>query len=163
MLVRVITPPVLAKPVEGEPFFFYIAVSATVVSGVLIREERGKQKLIFYISKTLLDAESRYPLMEKLACAVVTSAQKLRPYFQSHTIVILRTFPLQTILHNPSQSGQQAKWAVELSEYVIEYRPRTSAKSQVLAEFLVELPNGTVTNEKPNSTWLLHFDGSSSK
>ena len=52
------TPPVLAKPVEGEPLFLYIAVSATAVSGVLIREERGEQKLIFYISKTLLDAES---------------------------------------------------------------------------------------------------------
>jgi len=141
----------------------YIAVSATAVSGVMIREERGEQKPIFYISKTLLDAESRYPLMEKLACAVVTSARKLRPYFQSHTIVVLTTFPLRTILHSPSQSGRLAKWAVELSEYDIEYRPRTSAKSQVLADFLVELPTETITNEEPNSTWLLHVDGSSSK
>ncbi|KAL0733824.1 hypothetical protein Bca4012_010034 [Brassica carinata] len=30
------TPPVLANPVEGEPLFLYIAVSATAVSGVLI-------------------------------------------------------------------------------------------------------------------------------
>ena len=57
--------------------FLYIAVSATAVSGVLIREERREQKPIFYISKTFLDAESRYPLMEKLAYAIVTSAQKL--------------------------------------------------------------------------------------
>ena len=156
-------PPVLAKPVEGEPLFLYIAVSATAVSGVLIKEERGEQKPIFYISKTLLDAESRYLLMEKLACAVVTSARKLRPYFQSHTIVVLTTFPLRTILHSPSQSGRLAKWAVELSEYDIEYRPRTSAKSQVLADFLVELPTETITNEEPNSTWLLHVDGTSSK
>ena len=35
------TPPVLAKPLEGEPLFLYIAVSATAVSGILIREERG--------------------------------------------------------------------------------------------------------------------------
>ncbi|WZZ03192.1 hypothetical protein YC2023_089113 [Brassica napus] len=103
------TPPVLAKPVEGEPLILYIAVSATAVSGVLIREKRGEQKPIFYISKTLLDAKSRYPLMEKLACAEVTSAQKLRPYFQSHTIVILTTFPLRKILHSPSQSGRLAK------------------------------------------------------
>ena len=45
------TPPVLAKPVEGEPQFLHIAVSATAVSGVLIREERGEQKPIFYVSK----------------------------------------------------------------------------------------------------------------
>ena len=157
------SPPVLAKPVEEELLFLYIAVSATAMSGVLIREERGEQKPIFYISKTLLDAESRYPLMEKLVCTVVTSARKLRSYFQSHTIVILTTFSLRTILHSPSQSGRLAKWAVKLSENNIEYRPRTSAKSQVLADFLVELPTGTVTNEEPNSTWLLHVDGSSSK
>ncbi|XP_056864046.1 uncharacterized protein LOC130511189 [Raphanus sativus] len=157
------TPLFLPKPVEGEPLFLYIAVSTTAVSGVLIREECGDQKPIFYVSKILLDAETRYPLMEKLAYAVVTSARKLRPYFQSHTIVILTTFPIRTILHSPSQSGRLAKWAVELSEYDIDYRPRTSAKSQVLADFLVELPTKAITNKEPNSTWLLHVDGSSSK
>ena len=163
MKYYLVTPPVLAKPVEGEPLFLYIAVSATAVSGVLIREERGEQKPIFYVSKTLLDAETRYPLMEKLAFAVITSARKLRPYFQSHTIVVLTTFPLRIILHSPSQSGRLAKWAIELSEYDVEYRPRTCAKSQVLADFLVELPTRGMTNEEPNSTWVLHVDGSSSK
>lgn len=90
--------------------------------------------------------------MEKLAFAVITSARKLRPYFQSHTIVVLTTFPLQTILPSPSQSGRLAKWAIELSEYDVEYRPRTCAKSQVLADLLVELPTGDITNEEPNST-----------
>lgn len=113
------TLPVLAKPVEEEPLFLYIAVSAVAVSGVLIREERGEQKPIFYVSKALLNAESRYPLIKKLAYAVVTSARKLRPYFQSHMIVILTTFPLRTILNSPSQLGRLAKWAVELNEYDI--------------------------------------------
>ncbi|XP_013617538.1 PREDICTED: uncharacterized protein LOC106324061 [Brassica oleracea var. oleracea] len=157
------TSPVPTKPVEGEPLFMYMAVSTIAVSGVLIREERGEQKPIFYISKTLLDAETRYPLMEKLAFVVVTSARKLRPYFQSHTIIILTTFPLRTILHSPSQSGRLAKWAIELSEYDVEYRPRTCAKSQVLADFLVELPTGDMTNTEPDSTWILHVYGSSSK
>ncbi|XP_048599943.1 uncharacterized protein LOC125580038 [Brassica napus] len=156
-------PPVLAKPVEGEPLFLYITVSTTAVSGVLIREERGEQKPIFYISKTLLDAETRYPVMEKLAFAVVKSARKLWPYFQSHTITILTTLPMRTILHSPSQSGRLAKWAIELSEYDVEYHPRTCAKSQVLADFLVELPTGDMTNTEPDSTWILHVDGSSSK
>ena len=157
------TPLVLAKQVEGEPLFLFITVSATAVSGVLIREERGEPKQIFYISKTLLDAETQYPLMEKLAFAVVTSARKMRPYFQSHTIIVLTTFPLRTILHSPSQSGRLAKWAVELSEYDVEYRARTCVKYQVLADFLVELPVGDMMKKEPNSTWLLHVDGSSSK
>ncbi|KAF8093435.1 hypothetical protein N665_0383s0063 [Sinapis alba] len=78
--------------------------------------------------------------MEKLALAIVTSARKLRSYFQSHAIIVLTTFPLRTILHSPHKSEGLAKWAIELSEYEIEYRTKTCAKSQVLTDFLVELP-----------------------
>ena len=85
----------LAKPVEGQPLFLYIAVSVTAVSGILIQEERSEQKPIFYVSKTLLDVETRYPMIEKLALAVLMSARKLRPYFQSHTVVVLTSFPLR--------------------------------------------------------------------
>lgn len=77
--------------------------------------------------------------------------------------MILTTFPLRTILHSPSQSGRLEKYVVELSEYDIKYRTRTSAKSQILSDFLVELSMEGATNQEPNSTWILHVDGSSSK
>ncbi|KAG7583777.1 Reverse transcriptase domain [Arabidopsis suecica] len=158
------TPPVLAKPEDGETLFLYIAVSSSAVSGVLVRDDRGDQKPIFYISKSLIEAETRYPTMEKAALAVVTSARKLRPYFQSHTIAVLTDQPLRTALHSPSQSGRMAKWAVELSEYDIDYRSRPAMKSQVLADFLVELPpvalgSDTSTKDDP---WTIYADGSSS-
>ena len=102
-------------------------------------------------------------MMERLALSVVMSARKLRPYFQSHTIVVLTSFPLRTIFHSPSQSGRLAKLAIELSEYDIEYQAKACAKSQVLADFLVELPAGCTTNQEPDTTWTPHVDGSSSK
>jgi len=74
-------PPILAKPKEGELLYLYTAVSRTAISGVLVREDHEGQKPIYYVSKTLIDAETRYPAMEKLALAVVMSARKLRPYF----------------------------------------------------------------------------------
>ncbi|XP_024013993.1 uncharacterized protein LOC112088072 [Eutrema salsugineum] len=157
------SPSNLAKPVEGESLFLYIAVSATAVSGVLIREKRSEQKPIFYVSQTLTDAETRYPQIKKVAPAVVVSARKLRLYFQSHSIIVLATLPLRSILHSPSQSGRLAKWAIELSEYDIEYRSRSSAKSQVLADFLIELPTKPTTEPTPDEVWILHVDGSSSK
>ncbi|KFK29385.1 hypothetical protein AALP_AA7G126600 [Arabis alpina] len=147
----------------------YIAESGTSVSAVLVREERGEQKPIFYVSKTLTDAETRYPQLEMLALSVVIAARKLRPYFKSHSIVVLSTFPLRSVLHSPSQSGRQAKWAVELSEYDIEYRGRSCAKSQVLADFLIQLLEGDVAKEDSSQEatlsgeWQLHVDGSSSK
>ncbi|XP_010495565.1 PREDICTED: uncharacterized protein LOC104772676 [Camelina sativa] len=156
-------PPVLAKPELGEPLFLYVAVSDSAVSGVLLREERGEQRPIFYVSKSFTGAGSRYPMMEKLALAVVTSARKLRPYFQSHTIIILTTQPLRTVLHSPSQSGRLAKWSVDLSEYDIEFRTRTCAKAQVLADFLIELPLASSARENVEAPWTLYVDGASSR
>ncbi|XP_010513400.1 PREDICTED: uncharacterized protein LOC104789393 [Camelina sativa] len=153
--------PVLVKPEDGETLYLYVSVSSSAVSGVLVRDDRGDQKPIFYTSKALNDAESRYPTLEKLALAVIVAARKLRPYFQSHSIVVFTDQPLRTILHSPLQSGRMAKWAVELSEYDIEYRSRPSLKSQVLADFITEL---SPELDDPTSTveqWTMFVDGSS--
>ncbi|KAG7536468.1 Ribonuclease H-like superfamily [Arabidopsis suecica] len=160
------TPPVLAKPENGETLFLYIAVSSWAVSGVLVRDDRGEQRPIFYISKSLIDAEVRYPTMEKAALAVVTSARKLRPYFQSHTVAVLTNQPIKAALHSPSLSGRMTKWAVELSEYDIDFRARPAMKSQVLADFIVELPiadsdDTALNTDSGNGTWILYSDGSS--
>ena len=91
------------------------------------------------------------------------SARKLRPYFQSHPIVVMTSQPIRTILHSPAQLGRLAKWAIELSEYDIEYRARTSLKAQVLADFVIELPLADLDGANTNKKWLLHVDGSSNR
>jgi len=128
-----------------------------------VREDHEGKKQIYYVSKTLIDAETRYPAMEKLALAVVMLARKLRPYFQSHPIVVMTSQPIMTILHSPTQSGRLAKWAIELSEYDIEYRTRSSLKAQVLADFVIELPLADLDETNSNKMWLLHVDGSSNR
>ena len=155
-------PPVLSKPIVGEILFLYVVTSEHEVSGVLIREENGEQKPIYYVSISLVDAETRYPVMEKLALAVVTAVRKLRPYFQSHSMIVMTSQPLRTILQSPSQSGRLAKWAIELSEYDIEYKPRTSSKAQVLEDFIIELVPKEDSSSS-NTKWRLHVDGATSK
>ncbi|KAL5787560.1 hypothetical protein ACOSP7_004509 [Xanthoceras sorbifolium] len=105
-------PPLLSKPKEGETLLLYLVVSETAISAELVKDEESKQLPIYYISKTLLDAETRYTQLEKLALALVTAARKLRPYFQCHTISILTAFPLKNILNKPELSGRLVKWAV---------------------------------------------------
>ncbi|XP_048611602.1 uncharacterized protein LOC125585924 [Brassica napus] len=140
----------------------YIAVTSSAVSSVLIREDRGEQKPIFYTSKRMTEPETRYPTLEKMALAVVTSARKLRPYFQSHTIEVLSNQPLRTVMQNTNQSGRLTKWAIELSEHDIVYKNRTAAKSQVLADFFIELtPELEQDLILPSVNWILHVDGSS--
>ena len=76
--------------------------------------------------------------MEKPAFALVTTARKLKPYFQAHTIVVLTDKPLRRAMSSPEAAGRMALWAVELSEFDIRYRSRTTIKGQVVADFIVE-------------------------
>ncbi|CAL2257055.1 unnamed protein product [Prunus armeniaca] len=99
----------------SEDLFEYLAVSNSAVSSALIREELGAQHLVFYTSKPLLDAETRYPKFEKLILAPVVSARKLRPYYQAHRVIVMTNFPLRSILHSPDASQRLMKWAIELS------------------------------------------------
>ena len=57
--------------------------------------------------------------MEKLAFALVTVAQKLKPYFQAHTMVILTDKPLRKAMSSPEVVGRMTLWVVELSEFDI--------------------------------------------
>ncbi|KAL5840569.1 hypothetical protein ACOSQ4_013177 [Xanthoceras sorbifolium] len=150
-----IDPPLLSKPKEGETLLLYLDVSEKAVSVVLVREEDGKQLPVYYISKTLLDAETRYTQLEKLALALITAVRKLRPYFQCHTISVLTTFPLKNVLYKPELSGRLVKWTVELSEHDISYQPRTAIKSQALADFIADFTPGILQQAKEELCTLL--------
>ena len=80
--------PVLAKPRMGEDLTIYQSVSKHVVSGMLVGDETMAQTPNYYVSKALQDVEKRYPEIEKLAVALVVDTRKLRPYFQSHVILV---------------------------------------------------------------------------
>ena len=87
-------PMLLSPSTPGKELFLYLAISPAVVSAALIREEDRVQKPVYYTSRALRGAEERYPLMEKLVFALVTTIHKLKSYFQAHTMVILTNKPL---------------------------------------------------------------------
>jgi hypothetical protein len=103
--------------------------------------------------------------MEKLALALVIAARKLRPYFQSHKIVILTNHPLRKVMNKPDAAGRLIQWAVELSEFDIKYRPRQAIKVQALADFIAEftIAEEEPSEEKPERNWEVEIDGSSIK
>ena len=76
--------------------------------------------------------------MEKLAFTLVTATQKLKPYFQAHTIIILTDKPLRRAMSSPEAARWMALWAVELSEFDIRYYPYTAIKGQMVADFIAE-------------------------
>ena len=91
---------------------------------------------MFFVSKSLADAETSYNHLEQAALALQVATKKLRSYFQAHPIVVLTNLPLRSTIHKPDLSGRMARWAIELSEYSILYKQRLAKKGQVLADFL---------------------------
>ena len=121
----------------GEDLFMYLSVSEHAMSAVLLRDQ-GVQRPIYYVNKTLVDAEIRYMPLEKLILALVHATRKLPHYFQVHTVYVLTEYPLQLLLKRSDFTGKIAKWGTQLGSFDIRYRPRSSMKGQVLADFVVE-------------------------
>ena len=66
-------------------------------------------------------------------------------------------------MSNPEVVGQLALWAIELSEFDIQYRPRTAIKGQVVADFIAEFTNGEDKGADEGLQWSIHTDRSSNK
>ena len=88
-------PPLLTVHTTGEELIVYLFVSPTVVSAMLIRDEDKVQKPVYYVSKVLMGAETRYLKIEKPSYALLIAAKKLQHYFQAHPIVVLTDQPLK--------------------------------------------------------------------
>ena len=157
------SPPLLSPSMPREELYLYIAVSQAVVSTAIVRDEGGSQRPVYFISRAFRGAEERYPRMEKLAFALITAARKLKPYFQAHTIVVLTDQPLKRAMSSPEAAGRMALWAIELSEFDVQYRPRTAIKGQIVADFIAEYTQAEDKRVEGQKLWSIHTDGSSNQ
>ena len=110
-------PPIMSSPVVDEILFAYIAVAFYAISFVLIRVDSGIQQLVYYVSKSLNEAEVRYLPLEKAILAVVHAIRKFPHYFQAHTVVVLTQLPLKSILRSADYIGRVAKWGTILGGF----------------------------------------------
>ena len=131
-------PPVMSMPEVDEILFAYITVASHAVSLVLIRINNGVQRPVYYVSKSLHEAEVRYLPLEKTILAVVHATHKLPHYFQSYTVVVLIQLPLQSLLRSADFTTRIAKWGTIIGAFDIKYMPRSSIKGQVLADLVAE-------------------------
>ncbi|XP_074364304.1 uncharacterized protein LOC141705125 [Apium graveolens] len=72
--------------------------------------------------------------------------------------------PLKRILHKPDITRRLAAWTIELSQFYIEYKPRTAIKAQVLSNFVAECQfksKAQKPEDDQSRPWLLFVDGSS--
>jgi ribonuclease HI len=119
------------------------------------------QRLFYFINEVLGPSKVKYPEVQKLLYAVLLIALKLRHYFDDHKVIVVTGFPIGDILHNKEAIGRVAKWACELGAHDIEFRPRTTIKTQVLVDFVSEWTEHQVPdNPKTTEVWRMYFHGS---
>ena len=92
------SPPILSRPKKEEVLYAYLSVTNYVVSLVLVRNENGVQRTVYYVSKSLQEAKTRYLPLEKVVLAIMHTTRKLPYFFQAHTVMVLTQFPLQALL-----------------------------------------------------------------
>ena len=52
--------------------------------------------------------------------------------------MVMTDQPIQKVMNKPNVEGHTVQWAVELSQFDVEYRPRTALKAQALVDFIAE-------------------------
>jgi len=102
------------------------------------RNDEVHEQAIYYLSRTLIEAESRCNPIEKECLALVFPLQKTRHYLIGQTIHVISRVNLLRILVTKLESlnSRSAKWAILLSQYDMLFVPQKAVKSQALAEFL---------------------------
>ncbi|GJX98208.1 reverse transcriptase domain-containing protein [Tanacetum coccineum] len=132
--------PLLVAPKPKEELIVYSRspYSHEAISAVLMTERDTVQTSVYFVSRALQGPELNYSLMEELVLSLVFTAKRLR---------------------------RLQKWSVMLGEHNITYRPRTSVKGQILADFLIEKPDEnlpeTPATDISQEPWTLFTDGSS--
>uniref|UniRef100_A0A2N9J1Q1 Uncharacterized protein n=1 Tax=Fagus sylvatica TaxID=28930 RepID=A0A2N9J1Q1_FAGSY len=170
--------PTVCAPVPGRPLRLYLASNSEAIGGLVAQEdEEGTERPIYYVSRALKDAETRYSGAERACLALIYASQRLRHYFLAHKIqLITKSHPIRSLLHRPVLSGRLAQWLLQLSQYEITTETPTAIKSQAIADLLAQFPgedSSSISHEVPgeigealladlaDSTWTLKFDGSS--
>ncbi|XP_030936254.1 uncharacterized protein LOC115961406 [Quercus lobata] len=85
-------PPIMSSPKADEVLFAYIAVAPHAVSLVLIREDNGTQRPVYYVSKSLQEAETCYLPLEKAILAIVLAdlvAEFAEPTSEGKEVLVL--------------------------------------------------------------------------
>jgi hypothetical protein len=145
----------------------YIAATNQVVSSALVVEhaedgkEHGVQRPVYYLSEVLSPTKQRYPHYQKLAYAIYMTGKKLPHYFECHSIIVVASTPVSSILNNPDATGRVSLWGITLGPWEIMYQRQSAIKSQVLPNFIAEWTEAQMP-ELPDlsNCWTLYIDGS---
>jgi hypothetical protein len=100
-------PPVLVPPQLNKPFKLYVVADTQTIGSALIQEFEGKERIVAYLSRKLLDPETRYSAAEKLCLCVYYSCTKFRHYLLNAECIVYSKFDvIKLMLSMPILNGR---------------------------------------------------------
>ena len=168
-----LNPPVLGALIPGNPLVLYIAAQENSLGALMAQEnEKGKERALYYLSRTLNGAELNYSPIEKMCLTLLFAIDKLEHYMQAYTVrLIAKADLIKYVLSRPVVLGRIARWAVLLQQYDLLYVPQKAVKGQALAVFLSDHPipsDWEFSDDFPDEDvfyievmppWMMFFDG----
>jgi hypothetical protein len=142
------------------PFYIYWSVGDTSIASVVVQVYDGKEKVVFYLSRRMLDMKTRYHEIEKLCLCLFFTCTKLRHILLfAEIIIICKSDVIKHMLSAPVLKGRLRKWMFTLLEFNIWYQSVKAVKGQVLADLIAERINTNVATLSVRA-WAMYFDGS---
>jgi len=152
-------PLVLVPPQHGKAFRLYLSTDDTVIGSALTQKFKGKERVIYYLSRRLVDAETRNSAIEKMCLCMYFYCIKLRHYLLSaECTIICKDDVVKYMLSMLILSGRIDKWILALSDFDLHYKSANSNKGQVMADFSTQHCNTVDSLEI--APWALFIDGS---
>ncbi|XP_043693111.1 uncharacterized protein LOC122643562 [Telopea speciosissima] len=174
-------PPILIPPVLGEPLLLYLSVGEASIGSIMsqINQRDGEEHAISYLSKKLLEYETRYTPVEKTYTSLVWVTRRLRHYMVSHPVKLVSKMDLSKYLfEKPVLTGRMARWLLLLSKFDIIYVNQKLVKGRAISDHLAAFPTKSdlqpIEDSFPdedlqfvegsqNEEWQLHFDGAANQ
>jgi hypothetical protein len=144
----------------SEEFYIYLSVGNTSIASVVVQVYDSKEKVVFYLSRKMLDTKTRYHEMEKLCLCLFFTCTKLRHILLfAEIIIICKSDIIKHMLSAPVLKGQLEKWMFVMLEFDIWYQPTKAVKGQALANLIAERINTNIATLSIRA-WAMYFDGS---
>ena len=82
-----LNPPILGALIPRKPLVLYIATQEKSLGALMVQENKeGKERALYYLSRTLNGAELNYSPIEKMCLALFFAIDKLKHYMQAYTV-----------------------------------------------------------------------------
>ena len=92
--------PILQAPIHKRLLLLYLATNSYAIGALIAQEDgSGVEPPIYYLSRTLKDAKTRYLSAERACLAIVYASRRLCHYFLAYEVwLMMKSYAIKALL-----------------------------------------------------------------